>query len=622
VYGSGHVWVGVTTPYIVTVFNDALNGIITPYPGSTFNSPGDVIIPSQSVATSANNFNSYTGQLVASYWNGTTSANDIWVAQNVLGSGTNPTTTLTFTHIGSSGAATVNLPALATTSVTTPSLTIGGATAITSTSSANSQAVTCPTGGTGTQVCDASGAWITAGGSMVYPADGIANSTGSAWGTSYSSTNPIPVSLGGTGTASPGLVAGSNVTISGTWPNQTITASSTGATAFSALTGATNTQAAMVVGSGASLATSGTGTIAATSAPYSGLTGTPPTWNQNTTGTAANITATSNSTLTSLPNLSLPYSQLTGTPATGVSSVFGRTGAVTAATGDYSVSQVTGAAPLASPTFTGIVTTPSLTNTGIASGAIVAGGGSSPQAAATSAQIASALSATPSPVSVSTLNAVKSITASSPVCDIRAFGAVIDNATDIGPYIQDCINQIYPFTGGVTWTILLPCGATACYWDNPSALTFPHGGPFRFELQGYLRVGSTLVASGLEDWYGSGPPGEGIQFQAGTPALITGPAVYGTVGTAITTTDAVTTITPTFTSGNIAHLPPGAAITIGETSTATASATRVTYNGYGLVTLTLSSSPRFLPMETLNVSGCSDSSFNICLLYTSPSPRD
>jgi hypothetical protein len=41
-----------------------------------------------------------------------------------------------------------------------------------------------------------------------------------------------------------------------------------------------------------------------------------------------------------------------------VSSVFGRTGAVTATSGDYSVAQVTGAAPLASPTFTGTVTEP------------------------------------------------------------------------------------------------------------------------------------------------------------------------------------------------------------------------------------------------------------------------
>jgi hypothetical protein len=41
-----------------------------------------------------------------------------------------------------------------------------------------------------------------------------------------------------------------------------------------------------------------------------------PTFNQNTTGTAANITATTNSTLTSLPNLALPYGQLSGTVPT------------------------------------------------------------------------------------------------------------------------------------------------------------------------------------------------------------------------------------------------------------------------------------------------------------------
>lgn len=39
-------------------------------------------------------------------------------------------------------------------------------------------------------------------------------------------------------------------------------------------------------------------------------------------------------------------------------SVFGRTGAVVAASGDYSVSQITGAAPLASPAFTGTPTAP------------------------------------------------------------------------------------------------------------------------------------------------------------------------------------------------------------------------------------------------------------------------
>lgn len=44
------------------------------------------------------------------------------------------------------------------------------------------------------------------------------------------------------------------------------------------------------------------GTLSAGSIPYSLLTGTIPTWNQNTTGTASNITASSNSTLTNLTN--------------------------------------------------------------------------------------------------------------------------------------------------------------------------------------------------------------------------------------------------------------------------------------------------------------------------------
>jgi hypothetical protein len=45
-------------------------------------------------------------------------------------------------------------------------------------------------------------------------------------------------------------------------------------------------------------------------------------------------------------------------PGVTVSSVFGRTGAVSAGAGDYSVSQITGAAPLASPALTGSPTAP------------------------------------------------------------------------------------------------------------------------------------------------------------------------------------------------------------------------------------------------------------------------
>ena len=49
---------------------------------------------------------------------------------------------------------------------------------------------------------------------------------------------------------------------------------------------------------------------------------------------------------------------ITSTALGGVTSIFGRTGDVVAVSGDYSVVQMTGAAPLASPTFTGTVTLP------------------------------------------------------------------------------------------------------------------------------------------------------------------------------------------------------------------------------------------------------------------------
>jgi hypothetical protein len=58
--------------------------------------------------------------------------------------------------------------------------------------------------------------------------------------------------------------------------------------------------------------------------------------------------------------LDLSYVAGGGAP---VSSVFGRNGVVLAVGGDYSVGQVTGAAPLASPTFTGTVTMARSVNT-------------------------------------------------------------------------------------------------------------------------------------------------------------------------------------------------------------------------------------------------------------------
>ena len=44
----------------------------------------------------------------------------------------------------------------------------------------------------------------------------------------YGITSPLPIAQGGSGTTTPSLVGGTNVTITGTWPNQTVTATGSG----------------------------------------------------------------------------------------------------------------------------------------------------------------------------------------------------------------------------------------------------------------------------------------------------------------------------------------------------------------------------------------------------------
>ena len=109
------------------------------------------------------------------------------------------------------------------------------------------------------------------------------NTTGTAAG--LSGTPALP-----NGTTATTQTTGDNTTKVAT--DAFVIANAGTATAFSAITASTNTTAAMVVGSGASLGASGSGTITATAMPYSGLTGSVPTWNQNTTGTAANLSGT------------------------------------------------------------------------------------------------------------------------------------------------------------------------------------------------------------------------------------------------------------------------------------------------------------------------------------------
>jgi hypothetical protein len=139
-------------------------------------------------------------------------------------------------------------------------------------------------------------------------------------------TGLLPVANGGTGTATPALVQGTGVTITGSWPNQTINATGTGGTVTSvAVSGGTTG----LTTSGGPITTSGTITLAGTLAIANGGTGETsrqnaldalagsvtsgqylrgngtdvvmsaiqvadvPTLNQNTTGSAATFTSTS-----------------------------------------------------------------------------------------------------------------------------------------------------------------------------------------------------------------------------------------------------------------------------------------------------------------------------------------
>jgi hypothetical protein len=94
--------------------------------------------------------------------------------------------------------------------------------------------------------------------------------------TSLTLGSALPVASGGTGTATPALVQGSGVTITGTWPNQTINATGTGGTVTSvsgtgtvngiSLSGSVTTSGSLTLGgtlSNVSLTTQVTGTLPA-----------------------------------------------------------------------------------------------------------------------------------------------------------------------------------------------------------------------------------------------------------------------------------------------------------------------------------------------------------------------
>src|SRR5581483_5625956 len=75
--------------------------------GTTVNTAENLSVASSTAATGISNVNSPFFQVAGNSWNGASVA-DVWSFQNVAGAGTNPTQTLTITHSGSSGAASIS----------------------------------------------------------------------------------------------------------------------------------------------------------------------------------------------------------------------------------------------------------------------------------------------------------------------------------------------------------------------------------------------------------------------------------------------------------------------------------------------------------------------------------
>ena len=132
------------------------------------------------------------------------------------------------------------------TATTTPAITVS--TSITGVLKGNGTAISAATAGTD---------YVAPGGALGTPSSGTAtNLTGLPLSTGV--TGLLPVANGGTGTATPAIVAGTNVTVSGSWPNQTINASSS-AQVYPGAGIANSTGTAW----GTSYTTTGTGTVVA-----------------------------------------------------------------------------------------------------------------------------------------------------------------------------------------------------------------------------------------------------------------------------------------------------------------------------------------------------------------------
>ena len=106
---SGVVSTSPTTGALVVTGGAGISGVLnvggTVTSTGAMSSYGNITATTNTAATAGTNQNSTSLLLSSNYWNGSASAVDQWSVQNILGAGTNPTSTMQFGHAGSTGAA-------------------------------------------------------------------------------------------------------------------------------------------------------------------------------------------------------------------------------------------------------------------------------------------------------------------------------------------------------------------------------------------------------------------------------------------------------------------------------------------------------------------------------------
>lgn len=159
--------------------------------------------------------------------------------------------------------------------------------------------------------------------------DGAGNLT---WMAGAAPTNNFNALTSGTNTAAAMVVGtGASLATSGSGTIAATSAATAAAVPFSGVSSATNTTGALVVGTGGSLATSGSGTIAATSAPFSGVSsGTNATAAMHV-GTGASLDATGSGTIAA--TTATTATTAGAVPFSGVTSSTNTTGALVVGTG-------------------------------------------------------------------------------------------------------------------------------------------------------------------------------------------------------------------------------------------------------------------------------------------------